>query len=150
MALAACEGTSDLFLVDGSQDFCNSLRPPAIEARTSTVPVQLRPLDQLLSEQAISRLDFLKLDVEGGELDALRGATELLSSFRPVALIEVQDVRTRPWGYAAREIIDFMQQRGYQWYRPTSDGSLTPLDTSARDYDGNFVACPRERDVTLA
>jgi FkbM family methyltransferase len=149
VALGAAEGTADLFVVDGNQDCFNSLRPPAIDAQTRSVPVQVTSLDESVREAGIVRANFLKLDIEGGELEALRGAQKLLSEQRPVAMIEVQDVRTKPWGYAAREIIDFMRERGYDWYRVTEEGSLTPLDTSAANYDGNFVAAPRERDMAV-
>lgn len=149
VALGSVEGTADLFVVDGSADFCNSLRPPAVQADTQTVRVQVSSLDCLLANIAVSRVDFLKLDIEGGELEALRGATHLLATHRPVLMVEVQDLRTHPWGYPAREIIHCLLQAGYRWYRVTNDGSLLALDTSATAFDGNFVAWPRERQLTV-
>jgi FkbM family methyltransferase len=41
-------------------------------------PVRVRRLDDYCREQGITRVDLLKLDVEGCELAALRGAAELL------------------------------------------------------------------------
>jgi hypothetical protein len=63
-------------------------------------------------------VDFIKLDVEGAELSALKGAPHLLQhSPRPVLLVEVYNVRTEPWGYKAREIVQFMDHSGYRWFR---------------------------------
>ena len=64
-------------------------------------------------------MDFIKLDVEGAELDVLKGADLLLNRRpRPVILAEVQDVRTQPWGYRARDI-QHLSHKGYKWFRLT-------------------------------
>ncbi|MBA4135799.1 MAG: hypothetical protein C0518_00620 [Opitutus sp.] len=46
------------------------------------VEVQQVALDGYLAEQNLSRLDILKLDIQGGELSALRGAAAALSAHR--------------------------------------------------------------------
>jgi len=45
--------------------------------------VPLRRIDGLVEDGTISRIDFLKLDVEGAELAALRGAQQSIARFRP-------------------------------------------------------------------
>src|SRR6202011_668906 len=64
---------------------------------------------------------------------------------RPVLLVEVQDVRTRPWGYAAKEILEFLAGMGYTWFRFSANGSIEMLNLGLAEVDGNFVACPEER-----
>jgi FkbM family methyltransferase len=49
-------------------------------AMTEQETVTLRRLDNVCAELAITRIDLLKLDVEGAELAALRGAGDLLDS----------------------------------------------------------------------
>lgn len=145
-ALGAEKANRELFVADGKQDWCNSLRPPAIESATMRVPVGVTTVDEFLALEGIKKVDFIKLDVEGGELDVLRGAVQLLEDRpRPIVLAEVQDIRTAPWGYAAREIIELMVGHSYSWYTIALDGSLEALDVSASQYDGNFVAWPKER-----
>ena len=61
----------------------------------------------------------------------------------------MQDIRTQPWGYAAREIIKYLSDRGYRWFAISEDGSLESLDVRADAFDGNFVACPEEAVPTL-
>ncbi len=73
----------------------------------------------------ISQVDFIKMDVEGGELDILKGAAGLLSRRpRPVILAEVADERTSAWGYSASEIYDFLVKLDYQWFSVDRQGAL--------------------------
>jgi hypothetical protein len=43
----------------------NSLRAPVVSESTFKIPVQVCPVDDVLLELGISRVDFIKLDVEG-------------------------------------------------------------------------------------
>jgi FkbM family methyltransferase len=151
LALGDADKKAELYVVDSAESGCNSLRPPAVTTATSPVSVQVVPLDGWLAEQGIERVDFIKLDVEGGELDVLRGAVKLLERApRPVILAEVQDVRTRAWGYKARETIDYLASEGYEWLALLKDGTTAALDISAEEFDGNFIACPRESKAELS
>lgn len=40
-------------------------------------------IDDVMEEQHLGRVDFMKMDIEGGEVDALRGAEETLKKFTP-------------------------------------------------------------------
>ncbi len=145
-ALGDRAGEADLFLVDGPEDWYNSLRPPAVEERTCTVRVEVRRLDDVLETLGISRVDFIKLDVEGAELSVLRGAAKLLhGESRPAILAEVQDVRTRPWGYWASDIIQLLASADYRWFGFNGDGGLEPVSIDLTSYDANLVALPVER-----
>jgi hypothetical protein len=44
------------------------------------IPVQMRTLDGIFEELGWPRIDFLKMDLQGYELEALKGATRALSS----------------------------------------------------------------------
>jgi FkbM family methyltransferase len=145
LALGNEDGEGSLYVVDGHETGCNSLRPPALPGGASPVAVRVSSLDQWLGMHKVKTVDFIKLDVEGGELSVLRGAQRLLESApRPVVLAELQDIRTQPWGYRASEIILYLSSRGYKWFSLSAEGLLRPLDVRAETYDGNFVACPAE------
>ncbi len=150
-ALSDLSRTADLYLVDGSQDWCNSLRPPRLTEKTHAVSVRTVCLDEYLSRHSVSSVDFVKLDVEGAELSVLLGAKRLLASAsRPVFLVEVQDIRTGPWGYRAREIVSLLIQNNYLWYSLTGDGLLLPARLDVENFDANLVAIPAERDKIVA
>lgn len=145
-ALGSAQGESDLFVVIGYETGFNSLRPPDTPEPTQRVRVTVSTLDACLEREKMERVDFVKLDVEGGEMEVLKGAAGLLARRpRPFLLCEVQEIRTRPWGYAAREIIEFLRSRGYRWFAPQLEGSLMPVPVDQVEFDGNFVAVPDER-----
>src|SRR5439155_23701316 len=122
-ALGASPGKAELFLVEGMEDYCNSLRPPAVNAETRRVPVNVTTLDEFLSSTRLTGVHFIKLDVEGAELEVLKGASNLLrQSSRPVFMIEVYDIRTKPWGYAARDSVRFLMERTFDRYSPDESG----------------------------
>ncbi len=62
-------------------------------------------LDEFTREHA--RPDFIKMDIEGGEVEALRGASHVFERIRPLLLLEVHNrgaeehvrSRLRDWGY---------------------------------------------------
>jgi len=72
--------------------------------------VPVRRLDQLF---AATRIDFLKIDVEGWELDALEGAEELIERCRPSIYIEIWNDNL--WPFEA-----WCRRHGYQgrWMVP--------------------------------
>jgi FkbM family methyltransferase len=70
--------------------------------------VEVSRLDDILT----NRVDFIKLDIEGGELAALKGAIATLDKWHPSLLFECgsEYVPNKP---SRRELFDFLTQRGY-------------------------------------
>jgi FkbM family methyltransferase len=137
---------ADLYQVDGFRDWGNCLRPPDVPEPTRKLRVPVCRLDDLLAKHGILNADFIKLDVEGAELAVLEGAKKLLHTEpRPAILAEVQDVRTRPWGYRAGEIVQLLAQWNYRWFALTESSGLQPASLDEETYDANLVALPAER-----
>jgi FkbM family methyltransferase len=146
LAVARAESQMDLYVVEGAEDYCNSLRPPATQSPTHRLRVEVTSLDEYLSRQGIEQVHFLKLDTEGAELEVLRGsASALRKRPRPVVMSEVAEIRTAAWGYSALEIVRFMQHQDYQWFRILPGGSLAELTPDHDLHDTNLVAVPKER-----
>jgi FkbM family methyltransferase len=78
------------------------------------ISVDLVRLDDVLAEH-VDAITFMKIDVEGHELDLIRGATKLLSESRPSLLIEVIGDADEP-GSGARSLFDALQAYGYEAY----------------------------------
>ncbi|HKV26029.1 MAG TPA: FkbM family methyltransferase [Candidatus Acidoferrum sp.] len=135
-----------LYLASDKETGCNSLRPPNVTGGAAPIRVHVTRLDDWMARNGGGSVDFIKLDVEGGELSVLRGAERFLEKRpRPVILAEVQEIRTAPWGYRAKEIIQHLARKDYQWFSLAEDGALSKLDVDAQEFDGNFVAWPKER-----
>jgi FkbM family methyltransferase len=79
-----------------------------------TFEVNCDRLDNVLAPDY--RVDFIKLDVEGGELPVLRGATNTLSAHRPTILFECSDLGLSVFGINSQEIFDFFEQHAYSIY----------------------------------
>lgn len=71
-------------------------------------------LDAFVAVAGISRIDFIKIDVDGGGCRVLRGARETLGRFRPVIVIELS-----PWvlgeaGETRDSLLDILAAAGYE------------------------------------
>jgi FkbM family methyltransferase len=149
-ALGEAEGSADLYLIRGTESGCNSLRPPNVPQKTDRVSVSVECLDRVLRDHGIEHVDFIKLDVEGAELSVLKGARQLLDRRpRPVIVVEVQDIRTKAWGYTANQIVRHLRNMEYRWFQASSGGYLEEIDFERENCDGNYVAIPEERVASL-
>jgi len=144
-ALGSREGDARLFICLGQETGCNSLRPPAVSEPTKPIQVAVTTLDGYWERFRIDVPDFIKLDIEGAELEALKGAVRLLSHrSRPFLMCELADIRTEPWGYRSREIYEFLSTWGYRWFSITPAGRLRPCPKKDR-FNQNLVAAPEEK-----
>jgi FkbM family methyltransferase len=76
-------------LVEGFEVLAKNAATAHTDASTVAVSVPVTTIDDLVDERGLP-LRFLKVDVEGFELEALRGARRHLVSDRPALQIEVQ------------------------------------------------------------
>jgi FkbM family methyltransferase len=145
-ALGSKDGEEIFFSVPGRSAGYSGLRPPDVDAATRPIPVRVTTLDSYLWRYSVGSVDFIKVDVEGGELDVFKGAVDLLRQpLRPVILCELEDVRTEAWGYKAKDAAAFVKSFGFRWFRPLPCGKLTSLGDNWGQYERNFVAVPEER-----
>ena len=75
--------------------------------------------------------DFIKIDVEGAELYALRGAAETLKKHHPKILLEFNRDTFEAAGYTQQDVLDFLGQFNYKFQVIEDRGKLSHLDTSA-------------------
>lgn len=59
------------------------------------------------------RVSFLKIDIEGAELGALRGGTATLKKHRPIVLSEVVEAHLKRYGHSTRMLFAFFEDLGY-------------------------------------
>jgi len=57
------------------------------------VRVDLITLDELVKTINLPRIDYIKIDVEGTEFDVLEGAQEILERFKPVVVMETNNIK---------------------------------------------------------
>lgn len=54
-----------------------------------TYEVQVKRLDDCFPQLSLDRLDFMKVDVEGFELEVFEGAKDILNTYRPLVFLEM-------------------------------------------------------------
>ena len=70
-------------------------------------------LDAIVKELDLRRIDLVKIDVEGAELQVLRGMTESLAKYRPKVIIELVEGNLKNLGASVKEVREFFRQNGY-------------------------------------
>jgi FkbM family methyltransferase len=95
-------------------DRCRGLGSNAEFAGQVQVSVPVGTLDGLCA--GLGRVDFIKIDVEGGELGVLRGAAGVIEAGRPALLVEVEARHTARYEYGPEELAGWLGRRGYRMY----------------------------------
>jgi FkbM family methyltransferase len=103
--------------------------------------VPMTRLDDFVNDKNLTRVDFIKADIEGGELALLRGGEHLLKTFRPTILIEIVDIHCRRFGHTPEDVYDCLIGSGYTGRYITAQGELVDLDPRYLP-NGNFLFEP--------
>ncbi len=91
--------------------------------------IETDTLDNVITENNIERVDVVKIDIEGYEMHALRGASRLLRTFRPKLFIEVGYSRLINNGASPNEMIAYLEGFGYKIFNAETDEAVSA------DYD---------------
>ena len=87
------------------------LGPPTAGAVDQTV--ELRTLDGFAKAEDLTRLDFIKADIEGWEAHMLKGGLETLRRFYPAIFLEVSQPHLSRAGSSPSHIWDLLAPLGY-------------------------------------
>jgi len=78
-----------------------------------TEKVSMTTLDQYVLENNIKKVDFIKCDVEGSELQVMKGAFHILKNMKPLVMLEIAEEWTSRFGYTAYNLREYMSTLGY-------------------------------------
>jgi hypothetical protein len=98
----------------------------------------LTSLDAEAEVQALPSIDFIKIDVEGGELDVWKGAAETLRRHHPLVYCEVYEKWATTFGYTPGDLLAFAQSLGYTGGRAISKGKVHALSLDRNPPPGMF------------
>ena len=74
--------------------------------------VWLDRLDDLSAVKDLSAVDYLKVHVNGYELEVLKGAQETIRKHRPVMTVVIKKALAN-YGATEQDVLDFMERMGY-------------------------------------
>ncbi|MGB7437941.1 MAG: FkbM family methyltransferase [Candidatus Acidiferrum sp.] len=86
-------------------------------------------LDNFVWRENITRLDLIKIDVDGHELPVLQGAAETLGRFHPTLVMEMSPYVHAELHHAFGEFVELLKHVGYV-LRNADTGKPVPLDTA--------------------
>lgn len=93
--------------------------------------VPMTTLDAYVERNAVRRVDFIKIDVEGAELLVLGGARKLLVRDTPLLFAEVCRTWLDGFGATPEQIILLLLEAGYDRFIWQGDNGLQTIDTAA-------------------
>jgi|SRR5438128_4603378 len=101
-----------------------------IQSQLHEEVIQLSTVDTYCRERSLSQIDFLKLDVEGHELEVFKGMTESLSQGR-VQIIQFEYGGCNiDAGVLLKDIWRFFEKFGYAFYKINPKGIKRAADYS--------------------
>jgi FkbM family methyltransferase len=131
----------------------SGLRPQPYPRAThpQSIPVTIKRLDSLIPDD--SAIGFVKIDVEGAELEVLRGAEAVFRRCRPVVLFECGKIHHTHYATTPQDVHAFLTRCGMGVFLMDQTGPLAVEEFAAiyeashrSGYDrtawGNYLAMP--------
>ncbi len=98
-----------------------------VEGAAKSYTVRARRIDDVVRELGLTRVDAIKIDVEGAEAYVLRGAVETLKRFHPKVVVEVVASQLAAMHSTAEDVTGVLERAGYNYRRG--------LNTPATDWE---------------
>ena len=110
------------------------------------VPITLWSLDSLCQKQGIDQIDFIKCDVEGGEVTVLHGARELLRSVKPpIWMLEVSEQFLAEADYDPEDLLKAGGSDGKLFTQDAQGNTVEIQELSQRMFGNNVFFVPEVR-----
>ena len=126
VALGAANGSIEI-TYDKRHSGIATMHPDQVAGDTQRV--KLRSLDALVASGDVQgRPDLIKVDVEGHELEALRGARETIAQASPTIVFELNERTARVAGWTLAELAELLLSLGDYSFSLIDDDGTHPLD----------------------
>ncbi len=136
-AIGEYAGETQFFIPEAFKGAYSAIRRPEIQEKCQELNVPITTIDIFFTKQELSSIDVIKMDVEGIELNVLKGGQETLVSHQPFVFMEMSDRRTKVYNYKARELCDLLLEQAYTLFecqRINDDGVPVVSKYTQSDY----------------
>ncbi|MBA3044803.1 MAG: FkbM family methyltransferase [Euryarchaeota archaeon] len=139
-----------VFFFDSKLTGATSLRNIYHKKDKLKVKATVQRLDDFVAKKKISRIDFVKIDVEGAELLVLKGGLETLKQLKPILFVEMLRKWSAEFDYHPNDIIEMLADIGYSCYT-IKDGKLVDFHrmTDTTIETNFFFADPKKHNDVL-
>lgn len=140
-AICDSEKIMKLYLLPG---YSGDNRPYFIEGRPC-IAVQGISIDQYVERFQVSEVDFIKIDIQGGESDALDGAVKTISRHKPVMMLEFSPEVSIDNGTGLRHrLLKLVNHENMKLF-VIENNSLTAIDMNdLTNYEGNLFISTKD------
>ena len=148
-AVGSGSGEVAFWSAGGAMGAFDGLRDTGRGGAKKSVPVATRTLDEIWRQCGSPLVSVIKMDIEGGEHDALKGATELISQCKPALIIEWNREKSCSVRHRGREYFAFVVGSFLRGLCLSESGSYLHGSTVeiGDDQDRNVLACPTSDDT---
>jgi FkbM family methyltransferase len=108
----------------------------------------IRTLDDFVVERGVG-IDFIKCDVEGGELLVLRGAMGTLARDKPIVFAEMLRKWSAKFNYHPNDIISLMGNVGYTCFVTKANKLVQVKEVTEQTVETNFFFLNSQRHSDL-
>lgn len=141
--LALGESDQPIYFNVLSESFCNQGMASKYDDRSAhqKVLVQQVTLDSWLQANGISSIDFIKMDIQGAEIELLEGARQIIQLCHPIIFTEAADNLL-----SITQLFQILADLGYEVYLIHSNGHLQLMSKEALKR-GNWLAKPAKEST---
>jgi FkbM family methyltransferase len=108
--------------------------------------VDVMTVDDFVEQRAVSSVSVIKLDVEGSEGEAIKGAARVLARDRPALIVEVFARALQSTGWTTPQLEKLIAEAGYTMFEiDDGTGEMRPVTSLSEHDEQNVVALPAER-----
>jgi FkbM family methyltransferase len=97
-------------------------------------------IDEYVNTLNIQKIDFIKIDIEGAEIFALKGMKNTLRRFKPIILMELSDDILNTAQVDENEILSLLSDLNYEMRGIDQNGNLL-LETERHENYSNYAFC---------
>jgi len=127
----ALSGESGSLTLSAYENGANNFWVKDVEQRQiPTITVLKSSLDEWMAQHTNCIPNAMKIDVEGNELDVLKGAKQTLTKYKPALVVECHCASWEMLGVSRQEFIDVIHSLGY---RQMTDRNGEPIDFLNQD-----------------
>lgn len=117
--------------------------------KISTEMAIVTTIDTIVSSEGLSRVDVIKMDIEGSEVRALEGAKDTIAKYHPVLLIGVNSDALVKSKRSIRDLENILKEMNYSIYKQSKDSfGLEKTDTLV-GIKGDVVVCKSNDDSLM-